>query len=82
MKEILKRLETAVKVMNNIDDMWENDPENADLEKAWDEAYKAEYEIRKELATAIVNLTNEIDFDTALKMTYNPKTAELINAMA
>ena len=80
MKEILKRLETAVKIMNNIDDMWENDPENADLEKAWGEAYNAEYEIRKELATAITKLTNEIDFDTALKMTYNPKTAELIKA--
>ena len=82
MKEILKRLETAVKIMNNIDDMWENDPENADLEKAWGEAYNAEYEIRKELATAITKLTNEIDFDTALKMTYNPKTAELIKATA
>ena len=79
MKGILKRLETAIEIMNDIDDKWENDPENTDLEKKWNNAYKAEWNIRSELATAIVNLTNEIDFDTAFKMTYNPKTAELIN---
>ena len=79
MKGILKRLETAIEIMNDIDDKWENDPENTDLEKKWNDADKAEWNIRSELATAIVNLTNEIDFDTAFKMTYNPKTAELIN---
>lgn len=81
MKEILKRLEKAIEIANAADEKWENDPESADAEKEWNDAYKAEYDIRRELATAIVNLTNEVDFDTAFKMTYNPKTAELINAM-
>ena len=44
-----------------------------------DDAYKAEYEIRKELANAIIEFTlKQIDFDTAFKMTYNPHTIELI----
>lgn len=79
MKEILKRLEIAIEISNAIDEKWENDPENTDLEKKWNDAYKAEWNIRSELATAIVNLTNEIDFETAFKMTYDPKTAKLIN---
>ena len=32
----------------------------------------------KELANAIVEFAKEIDYDTAFKMTYNPKTIELI----
>lgn len=80
MKEILKRLEKAIEIMSVIDEKWENDPENAGIEKEWNDAYKAEYEIRVELAKAIENFAKEIDFDTALKMTYNPKTAELIKA--
>lgn len=78
MKEIVKRLEAAVKESSKIDDMWELDPENEELEKAWNEAYKTEYDIRKELASAIMKFTKEIDFDTAFKMTYNPQTIELI----
>ena len=81
MKATLKRLEKAIEIANAADEKWENNPESADAEKEWNDAYKVEHEIRRELATAIVNLTNEVDFDTAFKMTYNPKTAELINAM-
>lgn len=81
MKEILKRLEKAIEIVNAADEKWENDPENADIEKEWNDAYKVEYEIRVELAKAIENFAEEIDFDTAFKMTYNPKTTELINAM-
>jgi hypothetical protein len=78
MKEIVKRLEKAIAESNRIDSEYEKNPESAELEKAFDDAYKAEYEIRKELATAIMKFTKEIDFDTAFKMTYNPKTIELI----
>lgn len=78
MKEIVKRLEKAIAESNRIDSEYEKNPESADLEKAFDDAYKAEYEIRKELANAIVEFAKEIDYDTAFKMTYNPKTIELI----
>lgn len=79
MKEIVKRLEKAIAESNRIDSEWENNPESAELEKAWDEAYKTEYEIRKELANAIMEFTlKQIDYDTAFKMTYNPKIIELI----
>ena len=79
MKEIVKRLEKAIAESNRIDSEYEKNPESAELEKAFDDAYKAEYEIRKELANSIIEFTlKQIDFDTAFKMTYNPKTIELI----
>ena len=78
MKEIVKRLEKAIAESTRIDSEYEKNPESAELEKAFDDAYKAEYEIRKELANAIVKFAKEIDYDTAFKMTYNPKTIELI----
>lgn len=82
MKEILKRLEKAIERSNTADEAWEANPESEAAEKEFDEAYKAEYETRKELATAITKLTKEIDFETAMKMTYNPKLAELIKMTA
>lgn len=78
MKEIVKRLEKAIAESNRIDSEYEKNPESAELEKAFDDAYEAEYAIRKELANAIVEFAKEIDYDTAFKMTYNPKTIELI----
>lgn len=78
MKEIVKRLEKAIAESNRIDGEYEKNPESTELEKAFDDAYKAEYAIRKELANAIVEFTKKIDYDTAFKMTYNPKTIELI----
>ena len=78
MKEIVKRLEKAIAESNRIDSQYEKNPESAELEKAFDDAYEAEYAIRKELANAIVEFAKEIDYDTAFKMTYNPKTIELI----
>lgn len=78
MKEIVKRLEKAIAESNRIDSEYEKNPESAELEKAFDDAYEAEYAIRKELADAIVKFAKKIDYDTAFKMTYNPKTIELI----
>ena len=48
MKEIVKRLEKAIAESNRIDSEYEKNPESAELEKAFDDAYKAEYEIRKQ----------------------------------
>lgn len=82
MKEILSRLETAIMKSNAADEAWENNPESAEAEAEFQRTYEEEYSIRRELAKAITELTNEIDADTALKMTYNPKLAELIGMMA
>lgn len=82
MKELLKKLQVAVAAMNEIDDLWEADPENTEIEEEWQKRYEAEYEARTNLARAIKKLTGEIDMDTAMKMTHNPKLAELIERMA
>lgn len=82
MKELLKRLESATAAMNEIDDRYEADPENEELEALWESMYTAEYEARVKLAAAVVSFTSgKIDPDTAVKMTYNPKLAELIGRL-
>ena len=75
---MLMRLEKAIERSNAADEAWENNPESTEAEKEFDEAYKEEHEARKEIAAAITKLTKEIDFETAMKMTYNPKTIELM----
>lgn len=81
MKEILNRLEKAIERGNAADEAWEKNPESKEAEKEFDEAYKAEQEIRKELARAIADFTKEIDENTAYSMTYSPKLTELIKMM-
>ena len=78
MKELIKRLEKAIERGNAADEKWENNPESIEAEEEFNRAYEEEYAIRKQIAEEITKLTKEIDFDTALKMTYNPKTIELI----
>lgn len=80
MKELLKRLEQAIERANAADEQWEKTPNDKECEREFDRAYKAEYKIREELAAEIVRLANEIEFKTALKMTYNPNTIELLKA--
>lgn len=80
MKELLKRLEKAIERSNAADEQWEKEPENKEAEREFDRAYKAEHKIREGLAAEIVKLANEIEFKTALKMTYNPNTIELLKA--
>lgn len=83
MKELLKKLEAAVKDGNKADEAWEKEPGNKELEKAFEKAYRREYRIREELAAAVVTLTHgKIDMKTALHMTYNPKFADIIKRMA
>ena len=66
MKELLKRLEAAEKKANEADAAYEADPENEAKEKAFDEAYKAEFEAFNELSSEIVKLTKgQIDKATA-----------------
>jgi uncharacterized protein YqgV (UPF0045/DUF77 family) len=82
MKTLLKNLQDAIEIMNAVDDRWEAEPENEAIEVEWQKCYEAEYEARAALASAITRLTQKIDMDTAMKMTYNPKLAEIIGMMA
>jgi hypothetical protein len=82
MKEILERLEAAIARGNAADEAWEKEPDNPALAEEFDAAYRGEFEVRRELAAAITEASPTIDYDTAFKMTYNPKLAELIKGMA
>lgn len=53
MKELLKRLEEAEQRANEANEAWEQNPESEELEKAFDEAYKAEWEAFNALAKEI-----------------------------
>ena len=80
MKEIINTLEKAIERANRADEAWEAEPGSKEAEREFDRAYKAEYKAREELAAEIVKLKNDIEFKTALKMTYNPKTIELLKS--
>lgn len=53
MKEALLKLIEAERKSNEIDAAWEADPENEELEKAFDEAYTNEWAAKADLITAI-----------------------------
>lgn len=85
MKHIKAKFEELKKLIakgNEIEEAIESSDEiTEEMIKAFDEAYAAEYNVRRELAKAVEKLADEIDYDTALKMTYNPKFAELIECI-
>jgi hypothetical protein len=69
MKDLLQELELASAKSNKLDEAWDADPMNEDLEKAWDEAYTAEHEIFIKCAEKLVEITNgQIDMPTATTM--------------
>ena len=69
LKDLLKKLEIAEDTANRADTAYENDPENAELEKAFDEAYKAEWIAFENVVSAICEITDgKIDIKTARTM--------------
>ena len=79
MKDLLKRLEIAEQRANEADAALEKNPESEELEKAFDEAYKAEFKAFEELANAIVKISGgQIEKRTAATM-IRAKRAELKN---
>lgn len=55
--------------LDEIDDLWENDPENAEIEMAWDAAYKKSSDAMANLADEIVRFTRgAISAKTARRM--------------
>ena len=69
---ILERLE---EIANHAEADYDREPENPDAEKAFDEAYKAEYTAFMAVATMLANWTG-VDIATARAMV-NGKRAEL-----
>ena len=69
MKELFAKWEELNKIANAADEAWALEPENEDLEQAFDDAYEAEWTAFNELLNAIVEFTNgQIDKYTASKM--------------
>lgn len=59
----------AERRFDKVDALWENDPENAAIERAWDEANKEFHAAMMKLADEIVKFTNgAIDAKTARRM--------------
>ena len=85
MKELFARWEELNAIANAADEAWAQEPENDDLEKAFDDAYEAEWKAFDELLNAIVELTNgQIDKFTASKMLRSKRNEvkQLIERMA
>lgn len=69
MKELLNKLKEAEIMADKADAAWEADPENEELEKAFDNAYKKQWIAFEELVNKIVEMTSgEIDKKTAAAM--------------
>lgn len=79
-KELLKKLEKFEELetaANKADEAYQEEPENAAVEAAFDKAYKEEFQAMEELLNGIVEITNgQIDTETAKKMLFT-KRAEL-----
>lgn len=85
MKDLFKRWEELNAAANAADEAWALDPENEDLEKAFDAAYEAEWDALNKLIGAIVEITNgQIDKYTASKMVRSRAAdlKQIINKMA
>lgn len=76
-KELFKELEEAEKRSNAIDEAWENDYENEELEAAWLEAYNKEADALNALITEIVNVTAGVIEPKTAKMMVISKRDEL-----
>lgn len=85
MNELKKRLEELAileESANKADDAMMADPNNEEKEKAFDEAYKAEFDAFTAVAELIVKMTNgQIDEKTARTMV-RTKRNEILNLVA
>jgi hypothetical protein len=80
--EKIKKLEQLEKVADEAEARYTEEPENAELEKAFGEAYKAEFDAYISTAKYIEYMTNgNVDFMTAKKL-IQTKRAELLQLLA
>lgn len=75
--ELIDEYCELVKSCDTIEEEWEKNPENAELEKAFDKAYEEEFKKYIECANYIVNCTcGKVNFDRA-KYLVNVKYEEV-----
>ena len=68
-KELLKQLEDAERKANELDKLMVANPDNEEIEKAFDEAYKEEWEVFNRLIDEVVKFTEgRIDRKQAYNM--------------
>ena len=80
--EKLEKLEQLEKVADEAEARYTEEPENAELESAFDEAYKAEFDAYINAAKYIEYMTGgAVDFMTAKKM-IQTKRSELIGILS
>jgi hypothetical protein len=78
----IKKLEQLEKVADEAENRWTAEPENAELESAFDEAYKAEFNAYISAAKYIEHITGgAVDF-MAAKELIQTKRAELLQLLA
>ena len=69
MKELFKKYEELEAITNRLEEAIEADPENEELETAWNKAYKNEYKAFEALIDKIVSISHGmIDNKTARAM--------------
>lgn len=80
--EKIKKLEQLEKVADEAEKRYTEEPENAELESAFDEAYKAEFDTYINAAKYIEYMTcGAVDFMTAKKL-IQTKRAELLQLLS
>lgn len=82
LKRMLAELSELEEIANKADDAMMDDPTNEEKEKAFDEAYKAEFDAFTAVANLIVKMTDgRIDEKTARTMV-RAKRNEILNLVA
>lgn len=82
-KKLFKAFETAEAKHDKIEAAWELDPENEELEAAWDAQYKKLFKAQQELEKAITDFSG-IDQETVHTMVgrYRDRLKDLISRAA
>lgn len=69
MRQLLNNYKASLNRVNELEKIYETEPDNETVERAYDEAYNKNFNDYVELANAIVKATdNKIDFNTAKTM--------------
>lgn len=85
LKKLFETYERAEMASTEIENRWDADPENEELERAFDVAYEIEHKALTELMDAIVEITGgRIDKPTAhlMIMKKMPELKALVNRIA
>ena len=76
MKELLKRLAEAEKKVNELDELLEANPQDEEIEIAWDYAYKTEFGLHNELREMLTKILKANGMEDVNNSTVNKMIAE------